>query len=78
MGSLRRLPPERAHRGEVSVRAPAEQIEWQRMPLGICQMCLRVVYKGEPLALAGGSLLHGDCCTTAGEPTKSTATARSA
>jgi hypothetical protein len=31
------------------------------MPLGICGMCGTIVYSGDALAMAGGSLLHGRC-----------------
>lgn len=66
MGSLRRLSPQRAQGVEAHLRARAEQIKPNRTPLGICHRCARIVYSGDALAMAGGYLLHGECC--AAEP----------
>ena len=50
------------------IRASCERVESQRTPLGICRACTLIIYAGDTLAMAGGYLLHGQCCAIAEAP----------
>ena len=57
----RHLPSDRAERVELQLRARADQLKPSRTALGVCRVCTGIVYTGDSLAMAGGSLLHGEC-----------------
>ena len=61
MGFIRRHSAGAAS-GAKAPHEPHLEPTQQRTPLGVCRACATIVYTGDTLAMAGGYLLHGECC----------------